>query len=140
MATQDEIRTFTIQCPNHLCRTRAPRPFTAMFGLGDDRTEWHGMCDHGHDIVHITPEPLQTLADAAAYRVRVTPYRLVNGERVPMGEPWIKAFASPLAAAQYWYNVAFKIGNCEVKATRPDGRGGRAWVTRSGLLREMQNA
>jgi hypothetical protein len=139
MATQDETRTFTIQCPNHLCRVRTPREFTAMFGLGDERTEWHGTCEDGHDIVHVTPEPLQSLADATPYRVRVRPYRVIRGERVPMGEGWIKGFASAMAAATYWYRAAFKIGNCLVDGTRP-AEDGRAWVTRDELLRIARNA
>lgn len=134
MATQDETRTFTVQCPNHLCRSRTAREFTAMFGLGDERTEWHGTCAFGHDIVHVTPEPLTSLADATPYRVRVRCYRLTGGKRVLTGQEWIKGFASPMAAASYWYSAAFKLGNCFVDGTRPDGNG-RAWTTRQELLR-----
>lgn len=68
-----------------------------------------------------------------AYRIRVRPYSLVAGERV-FREGWMKEFADAAVAAEYW-RKAIRLSNHEVKGTRPDGKGGRSWTSREGLLR-----
>lgn len=65
------------------------------------------------------------------YRIRVRSYTLVQGERQYLSE-WFKGFDSAMAAVTYWDRTR-RLANMEVHATRPDAKGGRAWVTLQGL-------
>lgn len=82
---------------------------------------------------------MSTKDETPIYRVRVQPYRLVAGERVPMSEGWTREFEDAATAAEYW-RKAIRLSNHEVKGTRPDGNGGRSWTSREGLLRIARSA
>jgi hypothetical protein len=58
VAKQNETRTFTGRVCDS-CRVRQDVEMTAMFAVGDERTEWHGKCENGHDFVLHTPEAFE---------------------------------------------------------------------------------
>lgn len=76
---------------------------------------------------------MRIMNEGKPYRVRVLPYRLVGGEKEFSSEGWIRGFDTAACAAEYM-RKAQRLANHDVAATKPDGNGGRAWVTRVGLL------
>lgn len=118
---QDEAyQVVTVTYPNHDARM-AVHLSSAVRGIAleprDGTTVEVWFPHSAGDLIEVLNRP---------YRVRLTNTK--TGRVVAL-----RSFACPAAAAQYMFQAQRKMYDMDAKATAPDAKGGRRWITRQAL-------